>query len=630
MDYKRDEKIILPTAPKAARGPDVDLSKVPNRPPYTVYLGNLPYDVCDEDVIKFFRGLKVSSVRLPRESGDRGRMRGFGYAEFPDRSTLLEALGYNNENLKSRSIKVSLAEEHDNEGRERGNRDIGRSDRSLGGDWRAMSRDDGDDDRRESSSFGGSRGYDDDGGYRRPGFGRDSDRDGGDFGRDRFSRDRPRGFGDRDQGFDRGFERRGGGLGGYDRPRDRDYDRDRGFGGGGRREYGSSFRDDRDDRFSRDDRDDRDQDSAPRERKKLQLKPRSVPVEATKEAAAVPKAPEPAPKASSAIFGGARPVDTAAREREIEARLARQREEEERRQIRDREPFQDSRKDDRVRRSSVGSGSGRSRRSSESGRDSYDDGGRQPLSRQYSNVLSNYCLSCRRHKALEDVEEEIWQAFHTPVCEKNTTCSAHAMETEAAVKIWKRTGLYTTPLQDGASSHKFCPDGDMSWCKNKRAQALGVPALPHTPILTPSQGKPMLPVYKRLTEEKLLQRCVKGQMQNAAESLNSKIWLLCPKTKFATRTVVETATAIAVLWLNQGRISSMTAKVAAEARAHRRSAAKKARLEEAARRDCEGPTYGAGTVINTLKVAGTVLKLAMMHLYESTGWLEQRIRILRE
>ncbi|KAH8024028.1 hypothetical protein HPB51_020786 [Rhipicephalus microplus] len=271
MDYKRDEKIILPTAPKAARGPDVDLSKVPNRPPYTVYLGNLPYDVCDDDVIKFFRGLK---------------------------------------NLKSRSIKVSLAEEHDNEGRERGNRDIGRSDRSLGGDWRAMSRDDGDDDRREPSSFGGSRGYDDDGGYRRPGFGRDSDRDGGDYGRDRFSRDRPRGFGDRDQGFDRGFERRGG-LGGYDRPRDRDYDRDR--------------------------------DSAPRERKKLQLKPRSVPVEANKEAAAVPKAPEPAPKASSAIFGGARPVDTAAREREIEARLARQREEEERRQIRDREPFQDSR-----------------------------------------------------------------------------------------------------------------------------------------------------------------------------------------------------------------------------------------------------------------------------------------------
>ncbi|KAL3213351.1 hypothetical protein MRX96_051716 [Rhipicephalus microplus] len=312
MDYKRDKK-ILPTAPKAACCPDVDLSKVPNRPPYMVYLGNLPYDVCDDDVIKLFSGLKVSCVRLPREKGDRGRMRGFGYAEFSDQSTLLEALGYN-ENLRSRSIKGSS---HPN---------------------------DGDNDRRELSSFGGSRGYGDDGGYRWPGFGRDSDRDGGDYGRDRFSRDQPRGFGDRDRGFDRGFERRGG-LGGYDRPRDRDYDRDRGFGGGGRREYGSSFRDDRDDRFSRDDRysrddrDDRDQDFASREHNNLELKPHSVPVEENKEAAAMPKAPEPAPKASSAIFGIAPPADTAAREREIEARLARQREEEERRQIWDREPF---------------------------------------------------------------------------------------------------------------------------------------------------------------------------------------------------------------------------------------------------------------------------------------------------
>ncbi|XP_077512011.1 uncharacterized protein LOC144122929 [Amblyomma americanum] len=333
-------------------------------------------------------------------------------------------------------------------------------------------------------------------------------------------------------------------------------------------------------------------------------------------------------------------------------------------------------------------------------------------------VLSNYCLSCSRHKALEDGEEQIWQAFHTPVCEKNATCSAHAMETEAALRIWKRTDLYATPLKyttflsdgdskayaavaeldiygsvpvqkedctnhvakrlgtalrkakftrgeklkdktiaklqgyfevaitsnrgnvrdmncavwasyfhscsrDGASSHKFCRDGEMSWCKHKRALALGQPAPVHTPILSVSQGKAVLPIYKRLTDEKLLQRCVKGQTQNAAESLNSKIWLLCPKTKFATRTVVETATAIAVLWFNEGhtgfkevlqelgilpskallslskevdksRISSMSTKATAEARAHRRNVTKKGLLEESARRHCEGPTYGAG------------------------------------
>ncbi|KAH7971674.1 hypothetical protein HPB52_002165 [Rhipicephalus sanguineus] len=106
------------------------------------------------------------------------------------------------------------------------------------------------------------------------------------------------------------------------------------------------------------DRDDRDQDSAPREHKRLQLKPRSVLVEANTEAAAMSKAPELAPKGSSSIFGGARPVDTAARELEIEARLAQQRKEE-RRQIRHRKPFQHSRKGDQVSRSCVASAKGR-------------------------------------------------------------------------------------------------------------------------------------------------------------------------------------------------------------------------------------------------------------------------------
>lgn len=74
---------------------------------------------------------------------------------------------------------------------------------------------------------------------------------------------------------------------------------------------------------------------------------------------------------------------------------------------------------------------------------------------------------------------------------------------------------------DDASSRKFCPDGEVFWYR-RRAQALGQPAQPHTPVLTPFQGKAVLTIYKTLTEEKLLQRCVKGQTQNAGEWLNSK------------------------------------------------------------------------------------------------------------
>uniref|UniRef100_A0A1E1X6X9 Putative kolobok-4 hm n=1 Tax=Amblyomma aureolatum TaxID=187763 RepID=A0A1E1X6X9_9ACAR len=334
-------------------------------------------------------------------------------------------------------------------------------------------------------------------------------------------------------------------------------------------------------------------------------------------------------------------------------------------------------------------------------------------------VLSNYCHGCSRHKELPS-EDEIWQAFHGPVCEKNVDCSSHAMEAEAARRIWQRTLSYETPLRftkflsdgdskayiavcdaqvygplniekedctnhvakrlgsalrqlktplprgeklkesavtklqtyyqiavtsnrgsiqkmysaiwasychsccsDGASSHKFCPEGTESWCKHRRAEALGQPAPNHTPLLTKAQGKAVLPIYKRLTDEKLLARCIKGKTQNAAESLNSRIWLLCPKTKFASRTVVEMATALAVQWFNEGhtsfervleelgvlpghqllkltdsrnerRIKRMSACQTAEARAHRRSMAKRARVEDSSRKDREGLTYSAG------------------------------------
>ncbi|XP_040074766.2 uncharacterized protein LOC120846929 [Ixodes scapularis] len=334
-------------------------------------------------------------------------------------------------------------------------------------------------------------------------------------------------------------------------------------------------------------------------------------------------------------------------------------------------------------------------------------------------VLSNYCLTCSRHQDLGE-EEEAWQAFHSVDCQRNVECSSHAMETEAAVRIWQRTPSYKTPLRftkflsdgdskaftavseadvyDGAAiekedctnhvakrlgtglrklktplprgeklkdgtiqklqtyyqiavisnradirgmycaiwatyfhscstntahSHKFCPEGATSWCKHKRAEALGEPAPDHTPTLTKAQGKAVLPIYRRLTDEKLLARCIRGKTQNAAESLNSKIWLLCPKTRFASRTVVETATAIAVLWFNGGhasfehvleelgvlppkglltlgdsrddlRIRRMSARQTAEARAHRRSMVTKARLEDSSRKDHEGTTYSAG------------------------------------
>merc|ERR1711879_574980 len=105
-------------------------------------------------------------------------------------------------------------------------------------------------------------------------------------------------------------------MGGYDRDR-RDgggYDRDRGDGGGyDRRDDRGGY--DRGGGYNRDRRSaERDGDDTPKERPRLQLQKRTAPVE-----------PAPA-SASSAIFGGAKPVDTAKKEREIEEKLQKQQE----------------------------------------------------------------------------------------------------------------------------------------------------------------------------------------------------------------------------------------------------------------------------------------------------------------
>ena len=60
-----DEKIIidrsnLPTAPRASLGPThLDLERIPTDPPFTCFLGNMPFDVAEEEIINFFGKMEV-------------------------------------------------------------------------------------------------------------------------------------------------------------------------------------------------------------------------------------------------------------------------------------------------------------------------------------------------------------------------------------------------------------------------------------------------------------------------------------------------------------------------------------------------------------------------------------------
>ena len=74
--FLRTEKVILPTAPRAALNAQSNEEKVPFDPPFTAYVANLPYDCREEDVMDFFSHLNVKSVRLIREdNSETGRLK---------------------------------------------------------------------------------------------------------------------------------------------------------------------------------------------------------------------------------------------------------------------------------------------------------------------------------------------------------------------------------------------------------------------------------------------------------------------------------------------------------------------------------------------------------------------------
>ena len=97
---------------------------------------------------------------------------------------------------------------------------------------------------------------------------------------------------------------------------------------------------------------------------------------------------------------------------------------------------------------------------------------------------------------------------------------------------------------DDKKHHQFCPQGKNSWCRWRRLEDHN-----RNPIFKPKLNIPLavyekvLPVFRELVKDELLEKCLHGKTQNANESLNSLIWQRCPKTCFAGRKFVEIAAA---------------------------------------------------------------------------------------
>ncbi|KAJ3034910.1 hypothetical protein HDV00_004553 [Rhizophlyctis rosea] len=283
---------------------------LPDRPPYTAFIGNLSYEVSERSLEQLFNELRVTSVRLPTNVD--GQPKGFAYVEFDDVESLKGALDLNGSSVMGRAIRIDVAEAKQND--RRPPRDDGRPDRTeeLSGAWRRAEplRPSGPPDRRDS--YRSDRGSD---------YG-DDRRGGGYGGRDRYGDDRRGGFGDDRRGFGGGYRRdseREGGFGGGRDSRD--------FGRGG----GDWRRDSREGGFERPSS--RASDAPlPMTRKPLALAPRTVAVTspepqqnpdnrpASPAASATSETAPSKPKANP--FGAAKPRDENEIMRQIEERRA--------------------------------------------------------------------------------------------------------------------------------------------------------------------------------------------------------------------------------------------------------------------------------------------------------------------
>lgn len=94
------QQIVVPIAPRAQRGPNVDFDQLPDSPPFKATLYNVPM-ACDEKDISeyFFRGLDVKSVEISKSETT---------VEFGSKADLYEALAKDGTGHKNKTINVCL------------------------------------------------------------------------------------------------------------------------------------------------------------------------------------------------------------------------------------------------------------------------------------------------------------------------------------------------------------------------------------------------------------------------------------------------------------------------------------------------------------------------------------------
>ncbi|KAK9237929.1 hypothetical protein V1525DRAFT_402405 [Lipomyces kononenkoae] len=88
--------------------PEREPLPIPDKPPYTAHIGNLSNEIAEDVLADYFSGLSIDSIRIMRDRMEQPK--GFAYVEFKDRDSLEQALDRTGGDLLGRVIRVNVAD----------------------------------------------------------------------------------------------------------------------------------------------------------------------------------------------------------------------------------------------------------------------------------------------------------------------------------------------------------------------------------------------------------------------------------------------------------------------------------------------------------------------------------------
>ena len=153
------------------------------------------------------------------------------------------------------------------------------------------------------------------------------------------------------------------------------------------------------------------------------------------------------------------------------------------------------------------------------------------------------------------------QRYYGLAIRQNTIETPNPTEKEVNVAVYtmKKNIIailhHSIHAQDLTKQHRYCPRGESSWCKWQQDIATGTKTYKQEDCLPEVFRELLRPTFTALSDDHLLERCVRGATQNRNESINSMVWARCPKHKYHGAKFVRCAVASAVCHFHSGAAS---------------------------------------------------------------------------